>query len=233
MSQISLLFRLQQIDSQLDKARSSLQRVERELSDTSQLEEARQNLLEVDKKYQTETKNLRNAQNRSYEVRVKIELSESSLYGGKIHNPKELQELQNEVASLKRLVTTLEDHELEAMMAVEQEEDSLNDAKIKYEEAQGKLIERNATLEGEKTKILDGIDRLDSERMATLPPIPPTDLALYEQLRKMRNGVAVIKISSGACGACGATLTAALIQSTQVPGQLIRCPTCGRILYPG
>jgi predicted nucleic acid-binding Zn-ribbon protein len=233
MSQISILYRLQQIDSQLDNARISLQSVERDLSDNSSLEAAKQNADQFDQKHQTELKRLRDAEHKSSDVRIKIELSESSLYGGKIQNPKELQDLQNEIASLKRLILTLEDHELEAMMAVEEAEAVVTRAKETIKETQVKQIEQNAILNGEKTKLLGQIERLESERKATLPPINTTDLALYEQLRKVRNGVAVVKISSRACGACGATLTAALIQSTQSPGQVIRCPTCGRILYPG
>jgi predicted nucleic acid-binding Zn-ribbon protein len=233
MSQISILYRLQQIDSQLDTARTTLQIAERELNDNSLLETAEQNAEQAKQMHQTELKRLRDAENKSYDVRVKIELSEASLYGGKIQNPKELQDLQNEISSLKRMIITLEDHELEAMMAVDEAESNLSRVMEAVKDAQGKQIEHSAILKGEKTKLLVQIERLEAERKATLPPINATDLALYETLRKVRNGVAVVKISSRACGACGATLTAALIQSTQSTGQLVRCPTCGRILYPG
>jgi predicted nucleic acid-binding Zn-ribbon protein len=233
MTQISVLFRLQQIDSQLDNARLALQDVEKELSDNSLTQEAQQNLLVAEQKYQAELKRQRESENKSYDVRVKIELSEASLYGGKIQNPKELQDLQNEIASLKRLIITLEDHELESMMAVEEAESRLTLAKETSKEVEGKLIEQNAVVSGERTRLLGQIDRLESERKAAFSTISVSDVNLYEQLRKTRNGVAVAKISSRACGACGATLTAALIQSTQSPGMLVRCPTCGRILYPG
>jgi uncharacterized protein len=233
MSQISMLYRLQQIDSQLDNARILLQNLEKELNDTSLVDEAKQNISEAEQKHKIEVKNLKDSENKTYDVRVKIELSESSLYGGKIHNPKELQDLQNEVASLKRLITTLEDYELEAMMAVEQSEEVLDQSRKNLHEVQGKQSEHNAVLNGERLKLVSQVDRLQSERDATIPAISKSDLELYDQLRKSRNGVAVAKISSRACGACGATLNAALIQSTQAPGQLIRCPTCGRILYSG
>ena len=233
MSQISVLYRLQQIDGQLDNAILALQNVEVELSDNSLLSEAQQTVLLAEQKYQADLKQQRESENKSYDVRVKIELSEAALYGGKVQNPKELQDLQNEIASLKRLIITLEDHELESMMAVEEAESNLTRAKAELKDDEAKQIEHNAVLNGEKTKLLGQIERLESERRAALPPISAPDISLYEQLRKARNGVAVVKISSRACGACGATLTAALIQSTQSPGLLVRCPTCGRILYPG
>jgi predicted nucleic acid-binding Zn-ribbon protein len=233
MSQISILYRLQQIDSQLDNARIALQSIESKLVDNTLIQTAQQNVIQAEQKRQSELKGLRDAENKSYDTRVKIELSESSLYGGKIQNPKELQDLQNEIASLKRLIITLEDRELEAMMAVEEAEGKLTQANEVLKNIEGKQIEQNSALNGEKTKLLAQFERLESERKATLPPISVADLSLYEQLRKIRNGVAVVNISSRACTACGATLTAALIQSTQSTGQLVRCPTCGRILYPG
>ncbi len=233
MSQISILYRLQHIDTQLDSARNLLLNVEKELADNSPVEHAQQNVSQAEQKYQAEQIRQRDAENKSYAVRVKIEISESSLYGGKIQNPKELQDLQNEIASLRRQIITLEDNELEAMMSVEEAETSLTHAKRTMNEVQASQIEQHARLAGELTRLQGQIERLESERNATLPPISASDLSLYEQLRKSRNGVAVAKISSRACGACGTTLTAALVQSTQLTGQLVRCPTCGRILYPG
>ncbi len=233
MSQISILYRLQQVDSQLDTARAALINVEKELSDNSIIQAAQQNVDQVELKHQAELKHLRDSENKSYDVRVKIELSEASLYAGKIQNPKELQDLQNEISSFKRLIISLEDHELEAMMAVEESEANLTRANEALKEIQANQIEHNAGLNGERTKLMSQIERLESERKATLPPIQAADLSLYEQLRKTRNGVAVVKISSRACDACGATLTAAMIQSIQSTGQLVRCPMCGRFLYPG
>ncbi len=233
MSQISILYRLQQIDTQLDNSRALLNNVEKELTDNTLIDEAQHTVTLAEQNHQAEEKRQREAENKSYSVRVKIELSESSLYGGKIQNPKELQDLQNEVASLKKQIIILEDNELEAMMAVEEADTKLSQAMASLRDAQAKQVEQMASLKGEMTKLQSQIDRLESERRATLPTIPASDLSLYEQLRKNRKGVAVAKISSKACGACGTTLTAALVQSTQTTSQLVRCPTCGRILYPG
>ena len=118
-------------------------------------------------------------------------------------------------------------------MVIEQAEAELNLKKKTLSEAESEQIEHNAALSGEKTKILGQIERLESERKAALQPITPDELAMYEQLRKTRKGIAVAKVTSRACEACGTTLNAALIQNTQSPGQMVRCPTCSRILYPG
>jgi len=118
-------------------------------------------------------------------------------------------------------------------MAVEEAEGASLHAKEALISVQTKQIEYNAKLSGERSKLLQQIERLEAERNAALSPISQADLSLYEGLRKTRNGVAVVIISSRACSACGATLTAALVQTSQSTGLLVRCPTCGRILYPG
>ncbi len=233
MSNISILYRLQQIDSQLDNYRAALEKIGSKLSNTSALQAAQQLLAEADVAYSNETRQLREIEHKVHDIRIKTEQSEASLYGGKIHNPKELQDLQNEIASLNRAIASLEDRELEEMMVVEQAEAELNLKKKSLSEAESEQIEHNAVLSGEKSKILGQIERLESERKAALQPITPDELTLYEQLRKTRKGIAVAKVTSRACGACGTTLTAALIQNTQSPGQMVRCPTCSRILYPG
>jgi len=233
MSQISNLYRLQQIDGQLDTAQASLHNVERQLLDNSAAVAAEQVVAQASEHHNQLARILREAEDKSYETRIKIEVSETSLYGGKIQNPKELQELQNEIASLKRLMVSLEDKQLEAMMESEEAEAKLMWANEELHEVQKHHVEQNAVLDGEKSKLLRQIEKLEAERKAVLPTISATDIGFYEQLRKSRNGVAVTKIVSKACTACGTTLTAALVQATQSTGQLVRCPTCGRILYPG
>jgi uncharacterized protein len=233
MSQISVLFRLQQIDSQIDSINNTLQGIDKELSDNSLVISAQQKLEQADQLHKSELIKLHASENKSYATRVKIELAESSLYAGKVQNPKELQDIQNEIASLKRLIVSLEDKELEAMMAAEDAEIRLTQANKDLEDIQVKRIEHDAALNGEKTKFINQLERLFAERDVTAAPITPADLSLYDQLRKSRNGVAVVKITSRACMACGTTLTPALVQSIQSSGQLVRCPNCGRILYPG
>lgn len=45
---------------------------------------------------------LKTAEAEAEAQKIKIEQTEASLYGGSVHNPKELQDLQREVASLKK-----------------------------------------------------------------------------------------------------------------------------------
>jgi predicted nucleic acid-binding Zn-ribbon protein len=155
MSQISNLYRLQQIDSQLDTASSKLQSIEITLLDDLSIQTAQQVVTNSDEHHKSLVRKLHEAENKSYDTRLKIEFVEASLYGGKIQNPKELQELQTEIASLKRMLSILEDNQLEIMLEVENAEEKLMWANEGLLEAQKLQIERNADLLGEKTKLLN------------------------------------------------------------------------------
>jgi hypothetical protein len=77
------------------------------------------------------------------------------------------------------------------------------------------------------------IERLREEREASVNPVDATLLEKYDELRRIKRGVAVTNINDNACSACGSTLTAALQQSAKSSQQLTYCPSCGRILFAG
>jgi predicted nucleic acid-binding Zn-ribbon protein len=233
MSSSSQLFRLQQIDTLLDQTLARLEELEKLLSDQSTVEQAEASSKKVEAALLEVTKKLHQAENNVRDQRIKLEQDESSLYSGKMHNPKELQDLQNEVAALKRFLTTLEDRQIEIMIAAEEAEAEANNAKSIVAQTQAKMVEQNAHLNAEKTKLLKEKERLEVEWKVACAAIMPQDLDLYNQLRKTRRGIAVTKVVDRTCTACGSTLTPALVQAANSPGQFVRCPSCSRILYPG
>jgi uncharacterized protein len=233
MSQPFKLYRLQQIDSQLDRGRARLREIEISLSDHATLNQARQRAEATEDKLQETVKKLRRAEQEVQAQRIKIEQTEASLYGGKVRNPKELQDLQNESAALKRYLTVLEDRQLEAMLELEEAENENEEASAVLEKVQAEVSREKSILIEEQTNLLRDIDRQENERQAAASNIPAEDLSLYDQLRRIRSGVAVAKVSDKACMACGSTLSAALLSAALNPNQITRCANCGRILYAG
>jgi predicted nucleic acid-binding Zn-ribbon protein len=164
---------------------------------------------------------------------VKIEQTESTLYGGKVRNPKELQDMQNEVAALKRFMSVLEDRQIEIMISVEEAEARYASSASELEDVISQLARKNSSLASEREDLIKEVGRMESERAASSSSIPPEDMALYEQLRLRRRGVAVSKVTDQACSACGSTLNASLLHVARSPSQIARCDVCGRILYGG
>jgi len=233
MSQSFKLFRLQQIDSELDKGKARLKEIAVLLEDKHK-ERLSQERLEIVKEERGEAaKQLRRAEQEVQAQRVKIDRSETALYGGKVVNPKELQDLQHESEALKRYLSTLEDLQLEAML-------TLDDAEMNYLEASktntaviAEVALQKDNLNDEKTNLLQDIERQESERQAAASNLIPQDIRIYESLRQQKNGIAVARVIERTCAACGSTLSAATFSSAQVPTKITRCDTCGRILYVG
>jgi predicted nucleic acid-binding Zn-ribbon protein len=163
--------------------------------------------------------------------RVKIEQTESSLYGGHVHNPKELQDMQKEVASLKKHLETLEDRELEAMVTVESAEKEMRSAQTELERVRSSRGDQHRDLTRESEVLHKDRERLDSERKAVMGNLESKTVGIYDQLRQQRRGIAVTTVSDNSCAACGTTLTASQQQNARSTSQLFYCPTCGRVLY--
>ena len=225
------LYRLQQVDSQIDQIQARLQTIQRTLENDETLRAANEHFNVTADKHKVAERALKLSEAEVEKQRVKIEQTEASLYGGKVQNPKELQDLQKDVASLKRHLETLEERELEAMIAAETAEKELQTAKTDLERVQSNLKEQHKDLTQESETLRKNLERLHSERRAVVTDIAGQALSVYEQLRKQKRGLAITTIDDNSCEACGTTLTASQQQTARSTSQLFHCPTCGRILY--
>ena len=225
------LYRLQQVDSQIDQIQARLRSIQQTLENDAEVLAVRDQLATAENKHKDAERTLSLSEAEVEKQRIKIEQTEASLYGGKVHNPKELQDLQKDVASLKRHLQTLEERQLEAMLVAEETEKAFRSAKAELERVQSSLSEQNKTLSNESEALRRDLERLNSERQAVITDIASQALNVYNQLRKQKRGLAIATIADNSCEACGTTLTASQQQTARSTTQLFHCPTCGRILY--
>ena len=231
MSLTLSLYRLQQIDSQIDRIQNRLNKLDDLLNDDTELMELKRSVESAENKRLSAEQSLKRAEEAAHNQSIKIEQMHSALYGTKSHSPKELQDLQNDVASLKRHLVVLEDHQIETMIASETADSDLLSAENNLQLAQNARASQNNDLLSERQTLANDLDRLLIERNAVSVTIIPSELMRYDQLRLQRRGVAVAIIGDNSCGACGSTLNLAQIQSARSAAQVTLCPSCGRILY--
>lgn len=225
------LYRLQQTDSRIDLIHARLKTIRETLQNDSAVRLAHENFAAAEGKSKSAERDFKSAEADFEKQRLKIEQAEASLYGGKVQNPKELQDLQNDVASLKRHLATLENRELEAMMAFEAAEKEYQAAKAELEKVQAGAAAQHSDLIKESETLQKELEKLASERKAVMSDLPHPSVTLYDQLRERKRGLAVAAIGDSACTACGTTLTPSQEQNARSTIQLFHCPTCGRILY--
>jgi predicted nucleic acid-binding Zn-ribbon protein len=233
MSRASSLYRLQELDLDLDRARARIGEIEVELADDEELRSAsaRAQVLE-EKLSEARTANL-GAEHAVASQQAKIRSSEQALYGGSVTNPKELQDLQMEVESLKRVLETLEDRLLEAMLELEEAQAHFDKAHQAVDDLQAARIQETAQLRGELSSLKDDLERLSVERQAAIGDVDPADLKRYEDLRDRLGGHAVVLMRGGSCSACGVDLAHSQVQEVRSSEEPFRCPQCSRFLYAG
>jgi uncharacterized protein len=225
------LYRLQQVDSQIDQIQARLKVIQQILENDLALVAAREQLTAAAGKHREAERALQLIEAEVEKQRIKIEQTEASLYGGRVQNPKELQDLQKDAASLKRHLETLEERELEAMLAVEGTEKDLKSGDARLEHIQSGLKTQNKDLTQESETLRRDLERLNLERQAVVTDIASQALGVYEQLRRQKRGLAITTVADNACEACGTTLTPSQQQNARSTSQLFQCPTCGRILF--
>ncbi len=163
-------------------------------------------------------------------VELKLASEENRLYAGGL-SARDADFLRQEVGMLDRKKAEMEDRALELMERRETQEAEvavLASRLVDAEEEKGKL---DSVIQ----EIWAGIDAQlavkESRKSDVVSLIPDDLLDLYEELRPLKDGVAVGRLAEGICGGCHLTLTAAEqleIKRSHPP----RCLHCRRILVP-
>jgi len=225
------LYRLQQIDRRLSQVEARLANIRSALTSDEELRAAQEQVRSAEAALQQAERAHRQAEAARQDQQIKIQQAEAALYGGQIHNPKELQDLEADIRSLKKHLAALEDRELEAMLRVEHAQAASQQARENLKHTEAHVGNEHRRLLNEQEQLSHELEKLHAERQAAVLAIPDDLLSIYEDLRLQRRGVAVAEITENACGACGTTLTPAQQQSARHAAQLVYCPSCGRILY--
>jgi uncharacterized protein len=227
------LFQLQKIDSRIDALTKRLNEIDRIRNDNSSRQIIEKSLLEINDKYSLQKRDYGALEERVQKKKLKIEQSESSLYGGLVKNPKELQDLQTEIKLLKQTVSTLEDEQIQALVDLETTETQINSVESMLRDFDAKLVIEFSSLFSEEAEKKVEQERLLQEKKAVLDQVNPEFMITYQALRKSKNGIAVAAIEDGSCNVCGSTLTPADCQTAKSPSHMATCSSCGRILYAG
>jgi len=231
MSKAERLYRLQTIDLEADARHCRLKEVKATLEGNEELQRVQQALQDGEKKLSRQRTKLRDRELEMQSLTDKIVSVEDRLYGGRIKNPKELANLQEEVQYLKRRKGELEDQVLESMIEVEESEASVTEQRERLACLEEEWQETQARLSAEQTELISRLSQLKAERAGLQRAIEAGDLALYEDLRRRRGGRAVALLEGELCQACRVTLPTSKAQQARQGEALTLCSSCERILY--
>lgn len=165
-------------------------------------------------------------------INAKAEQHDKALYSGTITNPRELQAMQDEIASLKRRVGQLEDEELEVMEQIEPLDADLVQLAAQQRTLDEQAASLRATIAEEEVAIDEQLAAVRSERLGLVAGVEAELIAEYEQVRKQSGGIAIARLVNGHCGGCHLSLSAVELDRIKrlPPEAPAHCEECGRLL---
>jgi len=223
------LYKLQQIDAIILGNQQELKDIEHQLSGNkvliaveSKLSLQEQQLAELKKKQKSLEWELE-------DIQQKLGGFNSKLYSGMTKNPKELVNIESEVKSLKGNINKREDELLLLMSQVEDMEVGVKVVSEEFTHLTEEWRGKREVLENRKTEIESELANFGEDREKLVQLIAPESLRLYEQI-KLERGQAVVKVERGKCQGCYVNLPTSQWQRAKA-GDLLKCNSCGRILY--
>ena len=233
MSVLQQLFQLQLVDSEWAERRQRLVRVEEGLGESQDLIRARQAVSESEDSLGELRQQMRVLELDIATVSGKLKQNQDRLYSGRVRNPKELSNLQEEAAALRRRISELEDEQLELMIGIEEEEAELSERQARLRQIEDTWRAGQTSLQGEKEELELRLVELGEERDALRAGIAAVDLAHYDDLRQRYGGTGVVQLKRGICQACGVDVPTSVARAVERGDGRHYCPVCSRLLYGG
>jgi uncharacterized protein len=155
--------------------------------------------------------------------------SQGQLY--QLKTNKEYQAKLSEIGAIKADISVAEEDVLKAMDEIEKEKENLQKAQELLEQEEKNNKEKEDEINQELKKMEAEIASLDNQRREFTDGIKPEILTRYENLLKMRNGLAIVPVIDSSCGACYMRVTHQKINEIKMYDELVFCESCVRILY--
>jgi len=164
-------------------------------------------------------------------VRAREEKDQKLLDSGSV-SPKEMTNLQHELASLKRRQSDLEDQELELMERLEVAENALAVARSGLEQARADLERARQLRDDALADIADSTKRHEAARAEVAGGIAAPLLALYDRIRSSTGSTGAAMLKARQCQGCRIELYGNELSAVRNadPHEVVRCENCGRIL---
>jgi predicted nucleic acid-binding Zn-ribbon protein len=229
------LLDVQQLDARIDQLRHQLAT----LPETSRLQALAAERAEVDgraRDARIEVDDLTLAQKKAdadvEQVKARRTRDRDRMDRGLVANPKDLERMQQELVSLDRRISDLEDAELEVMESLEVAQAEQDRLTARLAQIDEEARELTAFRDARAEEIDSAVSAATEERKLTVQGVPADLLALYERVRAQKGGVGAAALRQRQCAGCSLQLTAADLGTIAAApaDEVLRCEECNRIL---
>lgn len=225
------LYRLQQVDSRLQRLEVELAGLDDGSAARAGAEQARVDVQAARDDLHARQSRLRDMELELQSLVEKSHKVEGDLYGGRVSNPKELSALQDDLASLKRHRGRLEDEMLVLMEDIETLMGTVHELEGRRETSDAELAGHLQELRQKNDTLLIELETLRAQRDQQVREIDEDLFRKYERLRERKTGVAVSAVINGVCESCHFEIPSGRVDKVKEGPELYTCDQCGRILY--
>ena len=165
-------------------------------------------------------------------VRTRQDKDQQRLDAGQVSSPRELENLQSEIESLRKRQSDLEDEELEIMEKREVVQARLQELRDEREQLLATLAETEQRRDATFAEIDAEHEKTAQQRAELAAAVPHDLLALYEKVRAASAGVGAAALHRGRCEGCHLQLNTTDLNNLReaAEDEVVRCEECRRIL---
>jgi predicted nucleic acid-binding Zn-ribbon protein len=166
------------------------------------------------------------------QVRARAKRDQQRLDAGQVSSPRELENLQHEIASLEKRQADLEEVELEVLQRLEDVQTLLDSLRRQQAAVELTLAAATSRRDAQWAEIDTEAAELSGQRSVLAPEVPDELLALYEKLRAANGGVGAAALHQRRCQGCRLELNTTDVNRIRAAAEdeVVRCEECGRIL---
>ncbi|MFP5308049.1 MAG: zinc ribbon domain-containing protein [Actinomycetes bacterium] len=231
--QLDHLLALQDLDTRVSKLEHDLADLPEQRA-LQENEDRRRQLGEEHDQLRLEIETL-GAQQRTLEreldtLRQRKAAEQQRLYGGEVHNQREMQSVEAEIAATE---TRIDGHEEQVLGLMEQADELESRAEAlaaERDELAAGAVDLAAARDDAAAAILAQKAELEVQRDAERGHLGADLLEDYDRIREKRGGVAVGELTGNACSACRIEMPMVEVRELRHGDPLTRCPECARLL---
>ena len=230
-SELDHLIKLQHLDSTIEDARRAIAAHPQRLADAdARLNDARQ-IVDTAKERLKDSQEARRALEKDAAV-FQGRLTKFKDQLAAVKTNREYTAMQHEITTAQSDLGAVEEKVLERMLEADAVAADLKQAETALSARQKEIEAEKKDLAQELTVVEAELARASDTRAGLVAQIEPRLIALFQQVSKVRKGVAIVSTTrDGLCSACHVRQRPQVFQLVRQNDAIIQCDSCNRILY--
>lgn len=139
--------------------------------------------------------------------------------------------LAHEIEAAEKVITSIEDRELELMEESESLRPQIAEAEKTHQAEKEKIEHVLAGLTDKKANVETRIAELAADRARLAEAVDEDLRDTYQRLFQSKHGAAVVPLEHDVCTGCHMKVTTQTSVQVKAEKDVIHCPQCGRILF--